>query len=138
MEQRSKSSRCLTHAARWRESVTVFLLDYDSILQFTVCQMCLSHTRHECQNSGRIVFIYFQMYSVIGLKLRFTCAYPYIETKACLSQSQLKGHLSHERHFVLNTEERISIRLSSPHKGVCVKMQSGTPLEKKKKLYLNA
>lgn len=57
------------------------------------------------------------------------------ETKACLSQSQLKGHSSHERHFVLNTEERISIRLSSPHKGVCVKMQSGAPLEKKKAVF---
>lgn len=34
--------------------------------------------------------------------------------------------------FFLNTEERISItRLSSPHKGVCVKMQSGALLTAK-------
>lgn len=40
--------------------------------------------------------------------------------------SQLQGHLNHKRHFVLNTEKRISItRLSSPHKGIGVKMLSG-------------
>lgn len=39
---------------------------------------------------------------------------------------QLRVHLNQERHFVLNTEERISItRLSSPHKGIRVKMLSG-------------
>lgn len=37
-------SLSLTRAALRRESATVFLLDYDSILQFTVCQMCPSHT----------------------------------------------------------------------------------------------
>lgn len=108
------------HAGKKVQLCFCLTMQHSRVPIYRVSESRCRRKRHN--NDVVLFFIYFWMSSVIRIYLHSTCA----ALRGMFIALQLQGHLNHERHFVLNTEERISItRLSSPHKGICVKMLSG-------------